>query len=252
VREWEPRMVVSRKYRIGYVIPGIGLTSEEEERRKGIANQIVTNSTVDIIGVDEGPLTIENCVEEAFAASSYLPKIYNLQNIYDAFIVGCFGDPGLRAARELVNKLVVGPAESTLHLAAQLADEFIVVSPLESTVILTKHMIRAYGFSDKVTAIIPANIPVAEFIKNREEASRKLADMITESVREMGGDAVVLGCMSMGYALVDELLSDKIDLPVINPVKISLKTTEMLLSLGLKHSIRSFPRPDYSKLKHLL
>lgn len=252
MREWELRMEVSKKYRIGYVIPGIGLTSEEEERRKGIANKIAVNSTVDIISVDNGPLTIENCVEEAFAASSYLSKIYKLQNLYDAFIVGCFGDPGLRAARELVSKLVIGPAESTLHVAAQLADEFVVVSPLEGTVILTKHMIKSYGFSEKVTAIVPANIPVAEFIKNREEASRKLAETIMKSVREMGGDAVVLGCMSMGYALVDELLSDKIDLPVINPVKVSLKTAEMLLSLGLHHSIRSFPKPDYSKLKHLL
>lgn len=245
-------MVVSRRYRIGYVIPGIGLTSEEEERRKNIANKIVENSIVEIVRVDSGPLTIENCVEEAFAASSYLSKIYSLQNSYDAFVVGCFGDPGLRAAKELISKLVVGPAESTLHLAAQLADEFIVVSPLESTVILTKHMIKSYDFTEKVTAVIPANIPVVKFIENREEASRILAEIIIKSVKEKGGDAVVLGCMSMGYALVDELLSEKIDLPVINPVKVSLKTAEMLLSLGLKQSIRSFPKPNYTKLGHLL
>lgn len=231
-------MVESRKFKVGYVIPGIGLTSDEAERRKSIANKIVENSSVDIVCVDSGPLTIENCVEEAFAASSYLSKIYRLQNIYDAFVVGCFGDPGLRAARELVNKLVVGPAESTLHLASQLADEFIVISPLESTVILTRHMINSYGFTEKVTAV--------------EEASRKLAELILNTVKEKGGDAVVLGCMSMGYALVDELLKEKTDLPVINPVKVSLKTAEMLLSLNLKQSIRSFPKPDYGKLKHLL
>jgi len=245
-------MVGSKGYKIGYVIPGIGLTREEAERRKKIANDIVLNSTVEILGVDSGPLTIENCVEEAFAASSYLSKIYSLQNAYDAFIIGCFGDPGLRAARELVDKLVVGPAESTLHLAAQLADEFIVVSPLESTVILTKHMIKSYGFSEKVTAVVPANIPVAEFVNNREEASRKLAETILNAVKEEGGDAVILGCMSMGYALVDEILGEKMDLPVINPVKVSLKTAEMMLSLNLKQSTKSFPKPDYSKLKHLL
>lgn len=245
-------MAVSREYRIGYVIPGIGLSSEEAERRRKIANKIVENSTVDIVCVDSGPLTIENCVEEAFAASSYLSKLYNLHNSYDAFIIGCFGDPGLRAARELVNKLVVGPAESTLHLASQLADEFIVISPLESTVILTRHMINSYGFTEKVTAIVPANIPVVKFIEDREEASKRLAELILDTVKEKGGDAVVLGCMSMGYALVDELLKEKTDLSVINPVKVSLKTAEMLLSLNLKQSIRSFPKPDYNKLKHLL
>ncbi|MCX8189049.1 MAG: aspartate/glutamate racemase family protein [Nitrososphaeria archaeon] len=245
-------MAASRKYRIGYVIPGIGLTLEEAERRKKIANKIVEHSSVDIVCVDSGPLTIENCVEEAYAASSYLSKIYSLQDLYDAFVVGCFGDPGLRAARELVNKLVVGPAESTLHLTSQLADAFIVISPLTNTVILTKHMIHSYGFGEKVTAIVPANIPVIEFIENREEASKKLAGLILNTVKEKGGDAVILGCMSMGYALVDELLMDKTNLPIINPVKVSLKTAEMLLSLNLKQSIKSFPKPDYNKLKHLL
>jgi len=241
-----------KKYRIGYVIPGIGLSKEESKRRKAIANQIVDSSEVDILGVEQGPLTIETCVEETFGSSSYLSKIYGLQKSYDAFVVGCFGDPGLRAARELVNKLVVGPAQASLNLALQLADDFIIVSPLKSTVILTQHMVKAYGFSEYVTSIVPAEIPVVDFIKNREKASKKLAEIIASAIKEKGGGAVVLGCMSMGYALVDELVKGKLNVPVINPVKVSLKTAEMMLSLNLRHSPKSYPNPDYGKLKHLL
>ncbi len=245
-------MSVSKKFKIAYVIPGIGLSSEEAERRRAIANRIVDSSQVDVVGVEAGPLTIETCVEETFGASSYLSKIYRLRDSYDAFVIGCFGDPGLRAARELVQKLVVGPAQASLSLASQLADSFIVVSPLKGTVILTSHMVKSYGFSEHVTSIVPAEIPVISFIEDRERASERLARIIAEAIREKGGDAVVLGCMSMGYALVDELVKDKLNLPVINPVKVSLKTTEMLLSLGLNQSPSSYPNPDYGKLKHLL
>jgi len=245
-------MGISKKFKIGYVIPGIGLSKEESERRRAIANSIAHNSEVDIIGVDQGPTTIETCVEETYASSSYLSKIYNLQGVYDAFVVGCFGDPGVRAARELIDKLVVGPAQASLNLASQLADDFVIVSPLEGTVILTKHMVKAYGFDDYVTSIVPAEIPVVDFIENREKASKKLTGIISAALKEYGGGAVVLGCMSMGYALVDELVKDMLKVPVINPVKASLVTTEAILSLGLKQSKVSYPNPNYSKLKHLL
>ncbi|MEM3404435.1 MAG: aspartate/glutamate racemase family protein [Nitrososphaeria archaeon] len=245
-------MGVHKKFKIGYIIPGIGLSKEESKRRRTIANSIVHNSEVDIIGVDQGPMTIETCVEEAYASSSYLSKIYNLQRAYDAFIVGCFGDPGIRAARELIDKLVVGPAQASLNLASQLADDFVIVSPLEGTVILTKHIVKAYGFGEYVTSIVPAEIPVIDFIENREKASNKLTGIISTALKENGGGAVILGCMSMGYALVDELVKDSLKVPVINPVKASLITTESILNIGLKQSKTSYPNPNYSKLEHLL
>lgn len=241
-----------RKLNIGYIIPGVGLSDEEVKRRRNIANKIMEGiAYVDIITVDKGPNTIETTVEEAYAATSYLDKIYYLSEKYDAFVVGCFGDPGLRAARELTDKVVIGPAEASLHVASMLADKFIILTPLESTLPMTRDLIKLYGFEDKVSDIVAVTLPVIEFIRNRDRSIKVLSSIINEKLSGNSGEAIILGCMSMGFLLVDEYLEDKVDVPIINPVKTSLKMAWLISSLNLSHSIKCYPKVDPKKLRYL-
>ncbi|MEM4938938.1 MAG: hypothetical protein QXX69_05260, partial [Sulfolobales archaeon] len=83
--------------RIAYIVSGVGLHAGEVERRQSIPHRLTyRESSVDVITVNEGPYTIESGIEEEYAAVSYLSKLYEIEENYDAFIVGCFGDPGLR------------------------------------------------------------------------------------------------------------------------------------------------------------
>uniref|UniRef100_A0A7J3ZJE1 Asp/Glu racemase n=1 Tax=Fervidicoccus fontis TaxID=683846 RepID=A0A7J3ZJE1_9CREN len=239
--------------KIAYIVPGVGLSESEVKRREKIANTIAgERARVDIVTVSEGPRTIENSVEEAFAATSYLKLLCSLARQYDAFVVGCFGDPGLRAARELVERPIVGPGESSLHLAAMLADDFIVLTPLRTTIPLTRELVKRYGFAERVKAIVPVEVSVSSIISGDPEVIERLRSTIKSSVERHEAGAVVLGCMSMGFALVDELLEGELDVPIVNPVKVSLKVAELIASLKLKHSKVSYPSPDYSKLKELV
>jgi allantoin racemase len=242
-----------KTFRIAYVVPGIGLKEDELARRREIANKIVMGrASVDIIPAARGPYSIENRVEEAYASSSYLPLIHSLTVSYDAFVVGCFGDPGLRAARELTSKPVVGPAEASLYAASQLGDYIAIVAPLRSTVKLIRDVIKTYGFEDRVVAIESVDIPVLEISRGKKEAIEAIAEKINTMADKSDAEVIVLGCMSMGFALVDDLVRDKVHLPVINPVKISLKTAEMFIYAGLSHSKKTYPQANLDKIKHLL
>jgi len=235
--------------KLAYIVPGIGLREEEISRRAAIANKIVERDvTVDIITVNAGPKSIETRIEEAYASVSYLPKLYSLSQSYDGFIIGCFGDPGVRAARELVDKPVVGPAESTLHVAAQLADKFTIISPLKTTVKLISDVVKLYGFENRVEAIVPVEIPVLDIINKPEVLANRILDVVSRSK----GEAIILGCMSMGFALIDEILRTKLEIPILNPVKISLKTAELMVKLALSHSPLTYPRVQVDKISHLL
>ena len=47
---------------------------------------------------------------------------------YDAAVIGCFYDTGLRPARELVRRLAVAaPCESACHIASTLGSSFSVI-----------------------------------------------------------------------------------------------------------------------------
>jgi len=240
--------------RIGYIVPGIGLPEEEVKRRGEIANSIIGNTDVkvDVITVDEGPITIESAVEEAFAATSYLKHLPKLEGYYDAFVIGCFGDPGLRAARELVEKPVVGPAEASLHVASLLADDYIILSPLRTVIPMTKDLVRMYGFKDLVKDVISIEVPVIDIIQKRGDVINSIKNILEREIRDHKASGIILGCMSMGFALLDEILGKYFSIPIINPVKVSLKLAELLACLGLRHSKQTYPKPSLDKLRHLI
>ena len=48
---------------------------------------------------------------------------------YDGVIIYCFGDPGLRAAKEKLNIPVVGINEPSIHIASILGDKFSIINP---------------------------------------------------------------------------------------------------------------------------
>ena len=48
----------------------------------------------------------------------------------DAFILACWGDPGLEAAREVTVKPVIGIAEASLYVANMVAAKWSVVTTL--------------------------------------------------------------------------------------------------------------------------
>jgi allantoin racemase len=52
-----------------------------------------------------------------------------------------------------------------------------------------------------------------------------------------------MGCMSMAFMGVERELSDRLSVPVVNPVLAALKTAETLLYLNLSHSRTAWPSP---------
>lgn len=83
---------------------------------------------------------IESMYDEYLYIPSMLENVMAIEKEgFDAAILGCFGDPGLDAARELVRIPVVGLAETSFHVVATLADTFGIIT---ATPELTRHMRR--------------------------------------------------------------------------------------------------------------
>src|SRR3954451_8964849 len=80
---------------------------------------------LDAVQPTMGPASIESHYEEALAVPGLLEQVaLGAADGVDAYVVACFGDPGLDAARELAHGPVVGIAEAAMHAAALVGRRF--------------------------------------------------------------------------------------------------------------------------------
>jgi len=235
--------------RLLYILPGslsrTELGTREIDRRLAILQRLAAAGTqVSITDVPEGPSSIESAYEEYLSVPGTLLKVQEAErNGLDAAIVGCFGDPGVDAARELVEMLVVGPAEASMLFACSLGHRFSVITVLESVVAPLRHLAQRIGVAEKLASVRAVDIPVLELNKDRTRSVARMTTLARRAVNEDGADALVLGCMSMGFLEAHAEISSDAGVPVVNPVYAALRMAEALQGAGLRHSKRAYPLP---------
>lgn len=193
---------------------------------------------------ESGPVSIEGHFDEAIAAVGVLEEVRRgKRDGVDAYIIACFGDPGLLAARELTAAPVIGIAEAAFHLATLISTRFSVVTTLGRSVIIAEHLLQSYGFAHHCRKVRAAEIPVLDLEENSGAAFERIVEECLRAKAEDNIGAIVLGCG--GMADLTERISDAVGLPVIEGVSAAVKLAESLVSLRLgtsKHGDLAFPR----------
>lgn len=194
---------------------------------------------------DAGPVSIESHFDEAISAVGVLEEVLaGEREGVDAYVIACFGDPGLMAARELTRAPVLGIAEAAFHMASLISTRFSIVTTLGRTGIIAEHLLEQYGFRQHCRRVRAAEIPVLDLEENGDAALSRLIDECRRARDEDGIGAIVLGCGGMAD-LTDEIARE-VGLPVVEGVTAAVKLTEALVGLGLgtsKHGDLAFPRP---------
>lgn len=192
-----------------------------------------------------GPVSIESHFDEAIAAVGVLEEVRaGERDGTDAYVIACFGDPGLLAARELTRAPVIGIAEAAFHLATLIATRFSVVTTLGRTAIIAEHLLRAYGFAHHCRRVRAAEIPVLDLEHDPDAALKRIIEEAKRAKAEDGIGAIVLGCG--GMAELTKTIADEVGLPVVEGVTAAVKLAESLVSLRLstsKFGDLDFPRP---------
>lgn len=221
--------------RVAYLIPGpihrTALGQAEVERRQAtLESWAAPGTTVAVRTVETGPASIESMYEEYLSIPPTAALLRTVEEEgFDAGIIGCFGDPGLDGLREISDMLVVGPAGASIALATTLGHRFGIVTVTASIVPALRRLVWEAGALDALAGIRYIETSVLE--QGRA------------AVEQDGADALVLGCMSMGFLDVAEQMTAELGVPVINPSKASLKLAEATVYLGLTHSRRAYHRP---------
>ncbi|MBW1677277.1 MAG: hypothetical protein JRJ79_11895 [Deltaproteobacteria bacterium] len=185
------------------------------------------------------------------------------QNGYDAVIIGCYCDPGLREARGLVDIPVIGLSESSMSVAQMIAGRFAVVTVWESYVPIMEKNLRLYGWESRAIANRPIryfNMDWTRFIgaiQGDSEALMADFEQVALSCIEDGADVIIVGCGYLGPVLT--LLNYRVvgdtKVPVIDCGAVGIATAECMAELyrktGLspsRYKTSPYPRPPASQL----
>lgn len=233
-----------KKMRIKLINPN---TTWSMTEKIGSCARAVVAPTTDVIAVSPtmGPVSIESHYDEALAAVGLLDEIRRGEGEgIDGYVVACFGDPGLKAAREIARGPVVGIAEAAMHMASMLGSRFTVVTTLSRTIGQAWHLAQTYGMQLSCANVRACELPVLALEEAKVDTKRIIEAECRRALQEDDADVIVLGCAGMAD-LCDEI-SQSFGVPVIDGVTAATKMVESLIQLGLRTSKRNefaTPRP---------
>lgn len=180
-----------------------------------------------------GPPSIEGFADGAVAVPPLLDIIRSHPE-YDGYIIGCFDDTGLDAARVITSKPVVGIGEAAMHVASILSVVFAVVTTMREAVPVITQNLQRYGLGQRCCAVRAANIPVLDLEDPSSNAVQRISEQIQIAIEEQGAEAIVLGCAGMVDLAAD--LTDRFGVPVINGVVSAVAIMQALTQLGYRTS----------------
>ncbi|MEV4017435.1 aspartate/glutamate racemase family protein [Nonomuraea angiospora] len=230
-------------YRIKVINPNTALAMTESIGR--CARAVASPDTVvTAVSPSMGPESIESHYDEALAVPGVLAEVSAGEHDgVDGYVIACFGDPGLDAARELATGPVVGIAEAAMHAATLVGRSFSVVTTLSRTVGRAWELAHRYGFAAACRGVHACDIPVLDL---EDPAARKsVTELCVAAVERDGSDSVVLGCAGMASFCAE--VSRETGVPVIDGVAAATKLVESLVSLGLRTSTRGEYAPPPPK-----
>lgn len=181
-----------------------------------------------------GPATVEGYLDGQLSALGVCEAIAAHQDEADAFVIACFSDPGLYAARELSEKPVVGIAETAMATAIQLGHRFGLLTPQRRLRPVLEGMVRLYGFTERLAGVRVVDREVADVASSSKDRLEKFLDAAQHSLADDGAEVLILaGAVLSG---LDVELSELLAAPVLDPVRCAVVQAQSLVLSGVQTS----------------
>ena len=168
-------------------VTGAGVITPEMERY--INQYLGMDTQMDVVQITKGTPSIECEYDEAMCAPDIIEHCIEAEKAgYEGVFINCFGDPGVRAARERVNIPVVGGFEPVMHLAMGLADRIGIVTVLPNVLPLIKGNIAKAHLDGRIACVRSIDIPVLDLSSHEKLCNALYAESLM-AIREDGAEA---------------------------------------------------------------
>jgi allantoin racemase len=203
---------------------------------KAVANEAKRpDCQVDVVCPRHGPITIESSFDEAYAVAPTIDLVKRaVEQGYDGIVLACFCDVGIEAAKEVSPIPVLSLEEATLSVALLLGSKFGIMTEERPRVAMKELHVRRHGLLQRMASIRPLELSVAELDADPERTKAAGIALARRMVEQDGAEVLIMGCAAMAGYSAD--LERELGLPVLDPVRITLKVAEALIDAGVTHS----------------
>jgi len=179
--------------------------------------------------LEEGPPGVESQTDADSVILPLCRLIREQEADTAAFVIACFSDPGLFAAREATAKPVLGIAECGILTALTLGHRFGVISILAGSVPRHLRYIGAMGLGQRLAGDLPIGLGVTELADTRVTLTRMIE--VGRRLRDgHGADVLVMGCAGMARYRGDLEAAGRI--PVVEPTQAAVTMALGRVRLG--------------------
>jgi allantoin racemase len=175
----------------------------------------------------------ESALAAGLATPGVVHAVLERQDAFDAVIVGCFADPGVRAAREVARVPVIGPGEAVYALVQTIAARFGIVTIVEPNVPEIALALRGFEIASKCVGIDAIGLPFHALLDDPADTLARLEGRARPQI-ERGAEAIVLGCMSFGVHPFAAELQERIGVPVVDALRAAVSVARAHALLGVR------------------
>lgn len=229
------------------VVNPVGTDQWDESDAGYLRQKARKGTTIDIVSLDRGPVSLEGVCYETEAIPEILQRVRAGATDHDGILINCFLDPGVMAAREAVDIPVAGPGESGMILASLLGHTFSILAVAKN--LIPRHFVQArlLGLEVRLASVLNLGIPVVDLLGDPQKTVQVALEQARLARDRDGAEVIVLGCT--GMATLAETIQEQLDVPVVEPAAAALKILEATIDLGLTHSRAGlYRRPDFTKI----
>lgn len=165
----------------------------------------------------------------------------------DVIVLSGEYDVGAEIARHLVSIPVIDVGSASVRFAPLLGDRAAMLVTQDSVRSYARKLLRRWGMSDFIGTTTAWNVPLAEGWARRGEMRELTLRICREAMEQTDINVILPFCaVFVPFIVRPQDLEDELGIPVVNGVAVALKTAEMFVELGMRHSRSDYPATDPS------
>jgi allantoin racemase len=220
--------------RIAVLTPAIDTGAIDVE--SALAPLRSTALLIDSFHIAEGPPAINDEADVAACLAGLLSIGVRVAGLgYDAIVVNCMYDPGLTALRAAAAVPVLGPAQTSMHVAAALGARFSIVDVqdnAQSGKAIFENLVASYGVKENYVSHHPIDTPILELFHDPQSTVAALY-VATRAALADGANMTIFGCTGLA-GLADgvrrRFLDNGLQLRMIEPLQTTIAVAAALVS----------------------
>lgn len=180
---------------------------------------------------------ISSRAEAQIGGALALEMIAEHEKHVDAVVIAAFGDPGLKAARELFNLPIVGMAEASLITASLIGERFSIVT---FTPAMSRWYLDSVSDSGLTARFAGVRTPAANTLDafaSQESMADVLHHHVTRCIVDDGADVVILGGAPLAGMAFD--LQPSCAALLLDPISAAVAQATLLANLTTKTAYRN-------------